>query len=261
MSGAGEPVWTRPERFESATIVLPVVNEVESLKTTVDIIMSTVGIEDIRELLVVVCSRTIPESRAAIQKLRDQFGELVVIVEQRLPFLGGAFRDSFELARGSHVLIMSTDLETDPNEVKSLIGEARGHPQSIVTASRWIAGGKFRGYSLIKLVCNWAFQRMFSALYGVRLTDMTFGFRIFPTNLVRSITWEELRHPFCLECLVKPLRLGVEVREIACVWRARSEGESQNSFFRNFAYFRTGLKVRFANPRTFLLNSSRQHRG
>ena len=46
------------ERFESATIVLPVVNETTSLKQTVDIILRDVKREDIRELLVVTCKKT-----------------------------------------------------------------------------------------------------------------------------------------------------------------------------------------------------------
>jgi hypothetical protein len=55
-----------------------------------------------------------------------------------------------------------------------------------------------------------------------------------------------------LETLLKPLRLGVPVIEIPSVWKARTEGESHNSFFRNFTYFRTGLKTRFAGREAIL---------
>jgi len=81
---------------------------------------------------------------------------------------------------------------------------------------------------------------------------MTFAYRIFPTKLVQAIQWDELRHPFLFETLVKPLKLGVPVTEISSRWRARMEGESQNSFFRNFVYFRTGLKTRFASRQSIL---------
>jgi len=81
---------------------------------------------------------------------------------------------------------------------------------------------------------------------------MTYGYRILPTRLVQAIRWEELRHPFYLETVVKPLRLGVPVTEIPSVWYARIEGESQTSFLRNFAYFRIGLKTRFASKRSIL---------
>ena len=148
--------------------------------------------------------------------------------------------------------MMASDLETDPHDVKTLIAQAEKNPLAIIAASRWLGGEAFQGYSRVKLVCNWCFQRGFSLLYGRRLSDMTYAYRIFPTLLVQSIRWSELRHPFLFESLVKPLRLGVPVVEIPTVWRARTEGQSQNSFFRNFVYFRTGLKTRFAGKRSIL---------
>jgi hypothetical protein len=241
------------ERFESATIILPVVNETTSLKQTVDIILSGVKREDIKELLIVTCKKTTAEAREVVAGLHKELGELVVTHEQGLPFLGGAMREAFNLARGSHVIMMASDLETDPKDVAVLIAEARKNPAAIITASRWQTGVQFHGYSKIKLLCNWIFQRSFSVLYGTKLTDLTFAYRIFPTKLVQAIRWEDLRHSFLFETLVKPLRLGVPVVEIPSTWRVRTEGVSQNTFFRNFEYFKIGLATRFASREKILL--------
>jgi hypothetical protein len=133
-----------------------------------------------------------------------------------------------------------------------LIDEEAKVPSGIVTASRWMDGGSFHGYSPLKLALNWVFQRFFSLIYGTRLSDMTYAYRIMPTALVQSIRWEELRHPFLFETMIKPVRLGVPVVEIPAVWKARTEGDSQNTFFRNFVYFRTGLKTRFVSKSALL---------
>jgi glycosyltransferase involved in cell wall biosynthesis len=242
-------------QLTSVTIILPVMNETVSLRQTVEVILRDTPKECIQELLIVVCQKTTEEAMAAIAGLQKQQGALVVVLHQQQPFLGGAVREAFDRARGSHVIMMASDLETDPKDVRGLIEEARKNPGGIVTASRWQHAGQFQGYSKVKLVCNWLFQRFFSVLYGTQLTDMTFAYRIFPTKLVQAIQWEELRHPFLFETLVKPLRLGVRVTEIPSVWRARTEGESQNAFFRNFAYFKTGLRARFI-PRRFILKST-----
>jgi len=239
-------------QLTSVTIVLPVMNETASLKQTIDVILRDVPKEFIQEILIVVCEKTTAPAMAAVTELQQQFNGLVVVHHQQLPFLGGAVREAFERSRGSHVIMMASDLETDPKDVRILIEQTRKNPGGIVTASRWQNAGHFQGYSKIKLACNWLFQRFFSMLYGTRLTDMTFAYRIFPTKLVQAIQWEELRHPFLFETLVKPLRLGVPVTEIPSVWRARTEGESQNPFFRNFAYFKTGLRARFASRRSIL---------
>jgi hypothetical protein len=244
------------DHFESATIILPVVNETTSLAQTVDIILQEVKRPDIADLLIVTCQKTTDEARAVAARLQKELGGLVVRHEQTLPFLGGALRESFNLARGSHVIMMASDLETDPRDVAVLIAEARKHPSAIITASRWQAGVQFHGYSRVKLLCNWIFQRAFSILYATKLTDLTFAYRIFPTKLVQAIRWEDLRHSFLFETLVKPLRLDVPVIEIPSAWRARTEGASQNTFFRNFEYFGIGLRTRFASRESLLLPES-----
>ncbi len=237
--------------FESATIVLPVMNETFSLEETVRIILRGAR-SKVREILIVVCRRTTADAMAVVRRLQESHPELVVVHEQRLPHLGGAMREAFDLARGSHLVMMASDLETDPHDVTALIASAERHPAAITATSRWLKGGSFHGYSTVKLFLNRIFQALFAVLYGQRLTDMTYGYRIYPTRLVQSIRWEELRHPFLLEALVKPLRLGMQVIEIPSVWRARQEGASQNTFLGNFVYFRTGLKSRLISKKAIL---------
>jgi glycosyltransferase involved in cell wall biosynthesis len=249
--------YPRVERFDSASIILPVLNETSSLTRTVDIVLRAAK-DHVGEVLIVVCGKTTPAARATVERLRSELPDLVVVIDQELPLLGGALRAAIAVARGSHVVMMASDLETNPSDVKLLIGEAHTMPWGIVTASRWRSGGAFHGYSRIKLVCNWIFQRGLSLLYWTKLTDMTYGFRILPTKLAQAIAWEEVGHPFNLESIVKPLRLGVPVVEIPSVWCPRMEGASSNPFFRNFAYFRIGLKTRFAHKKALLKPSPLQ---
>jgi len=75
---------------------------------------------------------------------------------------------------------------------------------------------------------------------------------LFPAKIVKNILWEETRHPFLFETLIKPLRMGVDVIEIPATWMGRLEGESQNNFFRNFMYVGIGLKTRLTNPRQWV---------
>jgi glycosyltransferase involved in cell wall biosynthesis len=231
-------------KFESTSIILPVMNETYSLRQTVDIIENDCH-DDVKEYIIVVCNKTKPESLAVCEEIKKKLGERVKIHVQKMPFIGGAIREAFELSTGSHTILMASDLETPPEVVKTMIALAKEQPEQIVTASRWIKGGKFYGYDPLKKFLNFIFQRIFSFLYFVSLTDMTYAYRIFPTKLVQAIQWEELKHPFLLETIIKPLRLGVKVKEIPAVWKARTEGESQNTFFGNFIYFRIGFRTRF----------------
>src|SRR5262249_52999146 len=114
----------------------------------------------------------------------------------------------------------------------------------------------FQGYSLLKYLCNFVFQKLFSILYRVSLTDLTYGFRVYRTNIISQIIWEELKHSFLLESLVKPLRLGCHVKEIPAKWTPRREGSSQNMFSAYVGYFRIGLRVAFRDPQR-LVRSTR----
>ncbi|MEX6428411.1 MAG: glycosyltransferase family 2 protein [Ferrimicrobium sp.] len=242
------------EEFKLATVLLPVMNETDSLRETIDIVEREAGV-DVGEYLILVSPRTTTASRAMIASLQGVYGERIRVHEQSLPFLGGALREGFALAEGSHVVMMASDLETDPHDVAVMIERAKRLPAAIITASRWIRGGSFSGYSPVKLALNKVFQSSFALLYQSPLSDMTYGYRLFPTAVVQAIEWEEVRHPFLLETIVKPLRLGVAVYEIPSRWQARTEGESSNSFFRNFVYFRIGVRTRL-RPRASLFAAS-----
>ncbi|MDR3137783.1 MAG: glycosyltransferase [Tannerellaceae bacterium] len=227
------------------TVLLPAVNETYSLRQTAAIIRATCRREELEEFLIVLCAKTTKAcAEAAAAVVAESEGIRVRIYYQREPFVGNAIREAFELAGGTHVVVMSTDLETDPRLVSEFIRRVKLAPERIVTASRWIGEGSFKGYNVVKLVCNYLFQKLLSGLYGSKLTDMTYGYRIFPVELVQSIRWEETKHPFFLETALKPLRLGVEIDEIPAKWESRTEGESQNTFFKNFVYVRIALRVR-----------------
>jgi glycosyltransferase involved in cell wall biosynthesis len=240
----------RPSAF-TVTVILPAIDETWSLRETLTRIEAT-SRSDVLQYLIVVCAKTTPACREVAQALAAEAPGRVQLLEQRLPFLGGAVRDAFDAAEGTHVIMMSSDLETDPATVPVLVTEAKRRPAAIITATRWGNGAAFEGYDSTKLVLNKIFQIFFAALYRVRLTDLTFAYRIFPTELVKSIRWEELKHPFLFETIIKPLRLGVEVVEVPSSWRARSEGVSHNTFLTNFVYFRIGLKTLFKPPRKIL---------
>lgn len=241
--------------FKDVSVILPAINETFSFERTVDILLDKCDRRELCELIAVVCKRTTEESLASIERSRNKCmaeGVPFTLLWQTRPYAGGACQDAIDICKGSHLVIMSTDLETDPNTVPEMIEEEKKHPADITTASRWLKNGSFSGYDKKKQVLNYIFQHLFSLYYGVRMTDMTYGFRIFPTVLMQSILWEEMKHPFFIETALKPVRLGVRLYEIPTKWAAREEGESQNTFLQTFAYLRPAVKIRFYGKKRIL---------
>jgi glycosyltransferase involved in cell wall biosynthesis len=233
------------------SVILPVIDETVSLRNTVEILLAE-NPTGLFEILIIACKFTTHEALAVAQQLVRDYPALIQLRFQNRPFLGGAMRDAFEWAQGTHILMMASDLETDPSTVKDLIAKAK-EGFDIVTATRWKTGQGFQGYSRIKRLLNWIFQKSFGIFYGTQLSDLTYGFRIFRADLLKKIAWEELRHPFLLETILKPLRLGARVAEIPSTWRVRTEGASHNTFWRNFVYFRIAVKTRFTSKEKLVL--------
>ncbi len=232
----------------SVSVIMPVMDETVSLRETLQIVMQENPGGVIHEIICVVSKFTTPESLAVCKELELSHPGVVWTRQQEKPYLGGALQDSFAWSTGTHILLMASDLETDPHTAKDLIKAAR-EGWDIVATTRWAGRGGFTGYNPAKLVANWVFQKSIGILYRTNLTDLTFGYRIWRTEILRGHPWKELRHPFLLECLLRPLLLGATSKEIPVQWEARKEGESHNPFWRNFLYFRIAFVLRLQGSR------------
>jgi glycosyltransferase involved in cell wall biosynthesis len=224
------------------SIIMPVMDETTSLLQTVAIVMNENG-PAIHEIICVTSKFSTEPALAVCHELAEKWPGVISVRQQVRPYLGGALQDAYGWATGSHILLMSSDLETPPHAAKNLIGESR-KGWDIVATTRWRSGGGFRGYNPVKYVLNWVFQKGIGALYQTSLTDLTFGYRIYRIEVLRNHDWSELRHPFLLECLLRPLTRGATATEIPVFWEPRREGTSHNPFWRNFLYFRIALKLR-----------------
>ena len=247
--------------FRNVSILLPTLNETFSFIQTVQIILDECNHDDIKEFIAIICDRTHKESIESIDKARiiaESKGIKLRVVEQVLPYAGGAVRDGMMVATGTHTLMMAPDLETNPHDVKNFITMGKKYPNDMITASRWLKKGSFKGYNKIKIILNFFFQKMFSVFYHTKLTDITFGYRLAPSELFKMINWEETKHPFFLETALKPIRLGVKIHEIPSDWEARKEGESQNSLLQTFKYLRIAFKVRFEKKEDMIISRERQ---
>jgi hypothetical protein len=237
----GHPRGVEP--FTSVTAIVPFLNEVQSVGTLVEALLGDARCA-IGEILIVAGQRTTAESAEALHALAARHAGLVAVHRQALPFLGGALREGIDRARGSHCLFIYADLEADPALVPALVAAARHEPGVVVSASRWLPGGRFEGYGPLKLRLNLLFQKAMALAFRCGVTDFTYGYRLYPRGLLASFDWVEVRHPFVLESILAPLVLGVPVREIPAIWRARREGTSSWHPLGYWAYLVTAARIR-----------------
>jgi glycosyltransferase involved in cell wall biosynthesis len=225
----------------SLSVVIPTIDETDSLTQTVQSLLSphTLGI---REVLLIVAKHTTPETLAVCRGLLNEHRGRVRILEQHLPYLGGAFRAGIAAASGSHIVLMFADLESDPCLVPQMASLAATQPEAIISASRWLRKGSFAGYGHVKLILNYFFQWVCALACNSGLTDFTYGFRLYPSAVLQEAIWNETGHAFVLESILKPLLWNVPVCELPAQWIARKEGTKHSRFFAYSRYLITLIR-------------------
>ena len=237
----------------SIDIFLPVIDDTFSLEKTISEIEKKSSSYTKKYLITISKSKTTLKSLKKIKNLKRKYKKKVKVIYQEKPFLGGALLTAIKYIKSSHFVLMASDLETNPSFFYKLRTKSQKYQNKIVVASRWKDKNSFKGYNFIKLILNKIFQIFFSFLYKSNLTDLTFGYRIYPSNVIKTIKLKELKHPILLESLIIPLKLGIKVLEIKSNWKSRLEGKSHNPFLNNFLYVKTGLRIFFSNRKNLIL--------
>src|SRR5262249_22553653 len=141
-------------------------------------------------IIIVISPKSSVESRGICERLAGSHSRVCVFEQEVNPGVGRAFREGYARVRGNAVLSMDSDGEMELTTIPAMIDEmARGN-FGLVVGSRWHPAGGFVGYSPVKRCLNWAFQQIFRVLFRTPLHDLTYGFKLIRSDLVRCISWE-----------------------------------------------------------------------
>ena len=224
----------------SISIILPILNEINSLKKTLKI-LNKISVK--KEFLIIYSNKlTNNYVKYEILKLKKKYKEIRLKSQQR-PFVGGAIDLGIKLAKKNYIVIMASDLETNPNELKNMIKVSKKNPKCIISADRWISQKGFYNYGIIKFLANFFFQKLIKIFFKYKILDFTFAYRLYPKNALKGYKIKELRHGFALEILLSPMKRGFEVITLPAKWKKRVEGSSSITIDSYFSY----LRVLFRN--------------
>ena len=224
----------------SISIILPFLNEINSLKKTIVILEK---IEFPKEYIIIYSNElTHKKNKLELKKLKKSFKNFRCFSQSK-PFVGGAIDIGIKKSKLEFIAIMASDLETNPNELIKLIRISLKNPNSIISADRWLSQKGFSNYGVIKYFANFFFQKLIKLFFKYEILDFTFAYRIYPRKILKNLPITELRHGFALELLLKPMRMGYNIITIPATWRKRVEGTSSISIKSYLSY----LKVLFKN--------------
>lgn len=221
------------DRFEKLTIIVVATNEQESLKKTIDILMSLCEPDLTEEIVILLISDTCPAAKEADSLLKKDYPIRLTKKVQTLKGLSPCIHEGGNMVRSSHFLIIGSDLEMSPYTVPSLVEESKKHPKAIVCASKFEKSSKRKGYGFFHMLCVKAVNAAIRIILGIKGNELTTTFQIYPKKVFDKMAFDNPDYTF-YEYTIKPVYLGIEYMEIPTEYKRRTEGESTFNLIRYF---------------------------
>jgi dolichol-phosphate mannosyltransferase len=220
-----------PERL---WLFLPTYNEVGNLekvvRATVDALEQAVP-ADWRVLVVDDAS---PDGTGDLaDSLATELPGVEVLHRTGKDGLGKAYLAGFRYAvdRGAEfVIVMDADFSHDPDHLAALIDAAQ--TSDLVLGSRYVEGGEIMDWPRLRRFLSRFGSVYARAILGVRVNDLTSGFRCVRREVLETIEPSTLRaqgYVFNIELTYRALLAGFTVTEVPITFRDREAGQSKMS--------------------------------
>lgn len=202
------------------TIIIPAYNEI---KTIQDVINKIFNIK-IDKQIIMVDDHSTDGTKEVIEKNKDKIDK--IIFHNINKGKGSAIKSAQEFIKGEYVVIQDADLEYDPDDINSLLLEIENKKFKVVYGSRVlnnIHNKKSQNFSHgLRIFGNIFLTKLSNFINKQNLTDAHTCYKMFDSNLFKSIKLEESGFSFCPEITTKISLLNIKISEIAINYNGRS---------------------------------------
>ncbi len=215
-------------------ICVPTYNEIENLPLMVDALAEVRGAEGLEGHVLVIDDGSPDGTGTLADELVAERDWLHVLHRPDKAGLGQAYVAGFRwaLARDyAYVLEMDCDFSHPPDAIPRLLAAARGGAD-LVLGSRYSEGGGTRNWGLARRVISAGGCLYARTLLGVRVRDLTGGFKCFRRVVLETIdlgSVDAQGYQFQIEMTYRTLRLGFTVVEVPITFTDRVIGGSKMS--------------------------------
>lgn len=161
---------------------------------------------------------------------------------------GAAMHTGIQAANGDVILVQDADLEYSPADYPALLAPFK-NGADVVYGSRLRHRNKIAGIHYLLGALTLTF--ITNLLYGTRITDEPTGYKLFKSDVIKSLNLVYDGFEFCPEVTAKVCRRGYRIHEVPISYQPRSVAEGKKIGWRDFfihAYVL--LKYRFSSEET-----------
>ncbi len=222
------------------SIIIPVYNE----KDTIREIIERVKAVDIEKEIILVDDFSTDGSREILKGLAAK-GERVFFHERNMG-KGAALRTGFAHVTGDYCIVQDADLEYDPEDYHRLIAPVLKGKAVVVYGSRFT--GEHRNMFFHHWVGNKFLTLVTNLLYNTTISDMETCYKLFRSDIIKSVNIKSNRFNFEPEITAKVLKKGFRIYEVPISYAGREFSEGKKITWRDgFSALWTLLKYRFVD--------------
>ena len=208
------------------SLIIPVYNEAQHLEEFLTII-DRLELPAAKELVIIDDCST--DGSAEIFRKFSFQSPIILINQPRNMGKGAAVRAGIERATGDFIGIQDADLETNVNDVPSLLEPLLNDKADVVYGSRFKKSG-VQVHRTFHYLVNRFLTTLSNIMSGLYLTDMETCCKFFRADVIKNIKLESNRFGFEPEVTAKIARLHLRVMELPVTYFPRKylEGKKMN---------------------------------
>jgi glycosyltransferase involved in cell wall biosynthesis len=209
------------------SILMPVYNERTVVERCISLVLAAAVPENMARELVIVDDCSTDGTYPMLQRLAASYPEIRLYRHEVNKGKGAAVRTAIGYASGDFSLIQDADLEYDPAEYSKLLRPLLDGHADAVFGSRYMAGEQTRILPFWHSMINKGLTLVSNMFCNLNLTDMETCYKVFRTDLLKSIPIRSDRFGFEPEVVMKSAKRKLRIYEVPISYHGRTYEEGK----------------------------------